>query len=305
MDEEVEFEGNDFVAAPGIYTDLSNEIYHAQVDIPSSSGLKTIIRKTPRHFRFGERNNSKAFALGDGCHAAIMEPERFEAKFLRGPSDRRGNKWKDAEAHAKHLGATLLVDSDYDMAIQIRDAVYDDPDAASFLKGGIAEASGFFVDDETGVLCRVRPDIYNPRLRLIVDIKAHADASEWDFSKRIDDYGYHFSEAMYTEGFPKAAAASGLDYPVDAFVFLVLEKEKPFEVVLYETQPSASVEGHRLYREALKVFADCDAAERRIRAAAEADGRVPTMRELKACWPGYGSGVKPIDIPPYAYRNKE
>lgn len=66
-------------------TELTNEAYHSEA-YPQASGsiLAVIHTDCPATLKFGEEKESKPMALGVAGHVLLLEPERFEAKFIRG-----------------------------------------------------------------------------------------------------------------------------------------------------------------------------------------------------------------------------
>lgn len=262
---------------PGIYRGMTNEAYHAGPGV-SKSGLWTIATRTPSHYRFGERKETKAFDFGEAAHLAILEPDDFESRVYRGPDDRRGNKWKDAAEACAIDGKLLLTSGDYDRVLEIRDAVHADAWINQIITGGkrAVEASGFWIDEETGVLCRCRPDLYRPDLKIIVDVKSTISAAPADFARSVVNYGYHAQEAFYTDGW------RALGQQVDGFVFLAWEKDLTTAKAIYELPPSIVEEGRVMMRKALATYAECSAAD---------------------AWPGYANGVQELDFPRWAYRN--
>src|SRR5260370_1042811 len=110
---------------PGIHT-LPIEQYH-QGEGVSKTGLHTILTRTPFHYRFGDRTPSNAQAFGSAAHTAILEPNLFEPKYMRGPDDRRGNKWAAAQEIAQQQGKEVLTSGDYDDALRLRDILHRDP----------------------------------------------------------------------------------------------------------------------------------------------------------------------------------
>lgn len=62
--------------------ELSNEDYHAHEFI-SGTGLVKIYFGCPAEFRFAEQKESPALHFGIASHAALLEPEKFEAEFVR------------------------------------------------------------------------------------------------------------------------------------------------------------------------------------------------------------------------------
>jgi hypothetical protein len=260
---------------PGFYTGISNEAYHAGPGV-SKSMLWTLHKSTPAHLRYGEKKETKALDMGSAIDLAILEPHEFEAKVIRGPADRRGNKWKDCEA--ANPGCLVLPERDHDTVLQVRDSVL----ANSFVRGivdspkAIRQGSGYAIDEETRLIVRCRPDLLRPDLGIMLDLKSARDASPAGFGKAVAEYGYHVQEAWY----PPILRAAGQQ--IEGTVFLVVEKEPPYAHAVYELKPSAVAEGHAIARNALAVYAEC-------------------LRSGE--WPGYVSDrVVEIDIPRWAYR---
>jgi len=269
---------------PGIYLKLDNEAYHGGPGI-SKSGLWTIHTQTPAHFRYPPEKEESTQAtaakdFGTAAHIAILEPNDFEERVMRGPADRRGNKWTDAAEYCSAEGKTLLVAAAYDDVLAIRDAVHADAWINSIITGGdrMVEASGYWIDEETGELCRCRPDLYREDLGIIVDLKSTASAHPDAFARSVTNYGYHAQEAFYSDGW------RALGKPVEGFVFLAWEKKAPYAKAVYELPPSIVEEGRAAARSALATYAHCRRANE---------------------WPGYGDGVQELSFKRWAYRLTE
>lgn len=261
---------------PGIYADLDNDAYHGGPGI-SKSGLWTIYTKTPAHYRFAEREEKAHFDFGTACHFAILEPEKFETSVMRGPKDRRGNNWKDAQAEATNSGRLLLTEGDYDGVLTIRDAVHADAwlNALIVSPHSEIEHSGYWIDPETGVLCRCRPDLYRADLGVMVDVKSTVDAGPGAFARSVVNYGYHAQEAFYSDGY------RALGRPVEGFVFLAWEKKSPFVTARYELPPSIVEDGRQICRKALARYAECAAADQ---------------------WPGYSEQITELTFKRWSYQ---
>jgi hypothetical protein len=260
---------------PGIYQGVPNEAYHASPGI-SKSGLWELHTKSPFHFQFAPREEKNFFDLGEAGHIAVLEPETLEARVYRGPDDRRGNKWTDAQEFCRIEGKVCLTSKNFDKALMIRDTIHANATLNSLITGSAAmvEASGFWTDPATGELCRCRPDLYRPDLGLIVDLKTTASAHPAKFSRSVVDYGYHAQEAFYTDGW----RACGQQ--VDGFLFIAVEKTDPFAFGIYEMPPSIVEEGRAIMRQALDTYAECKRADR---------------------WPGYAEGVQELKFQKWAY----
>lgn len=206
--------------------DLSNAAHHARPEI-SSSDVKAVAGKSLAHWKGKVWKDSTAFALGSAVHALVLEPEKNLV--MRGPEDRRGNKWKEASLAADLDGKILLTEGDYDLAEAIAAPIIshevvkgwiDDP---SF----VAEASFFATDPLTGVKIKCRPDGYLPSHGIVFDIKTTRDASPEGFPREIRNYGYDLQAAFYL----RCLRASG--HKADAFIFVCVEKEAPYAVGLH------------------------------------------------------------------------
>lgn len=261
---------------PGVYPDIPNNAYHSGAGV-SKSGLWTIYKQSPAHYRFAEREEKPHFDFGTACHFAILEPEKFESAVMKGPKDRRGNTWKDAQAEAANTGRLLLTEPDHDAAMTIRDAVHADAwlNALIVNPASQVEHSAYWIDEETGVLCRSRPDLYRADLGTIVDVKSTASAHPDDFARSVVNYGYHAQEAFYTDGH----RANGL--PVEGFVFLAWEKKTPFVTARYELPPSIVSEGRAIMRKSLGVYAQCKRDDR---------------------WPGYAQEISELSFKRWSYQ---
>ncbi|WP_026793168.1 PD-(D/E)XK nuclease-like domain-containing protein [Pleomorphomonas oryzae] len=279
--------------APGVYLNLSNEAYHHGPGI-SKSGL-AIMEQSPMHFRAPEKPKTKlqqqALDFGSAFHIAVLEPERFDAAVLRGPIDRRGNKWDDAEAYCKSKGMILLTEGDHDKVQTMRDVVHSDNEIHNIITRGkpMAEMSVYwereylYTPTETGeeigvpILCKCRTDLYRQDLDLVLDLKSAEDASKAGFAKAIANQLYHMQEAWYEGGLSTAGIPS-------SFCFLAVEKEPPYAFDLYEIPPSFYAEGLALAERAFARYADC---------------------LVRNEWPGYrkpGDTVKELSFPRWAYK---
>lgn len=264
---------------PGIYQGIPNEAYHAGPGV-SKSGLWTIHTQSPAHFKFGEREEKKHFDFGEACHLAILEPNAFELKVVRGPEDRRGNKWKDIVEGAALDKKMVLTAGEYDDVLAIRDVVHADSWLNGVITGGkpMIEASAYTIDHATGELCRVRPDLYREDLRGVLDVKSCQSAHPDAFARAVVNYGYHAQEAFYSDNWQAAGK------PVEWFAFLAFEKKPPYAFAVYELPPSIVEEGRAIMRKALDTYHACRKADR---------------------WPAYSEGVQELSFKRWAYRETE
>lgn len=255
---------------------MSNADYHAH-PARSKSYLWELYSHTPFHAQNMKIDPTPAMDLGTATHTAILEPEKFLSSVIKGPEDRRGNKWKDVYDEAAAYGKVALTAGDYEKCLYMRDAAHRLPIVRQLTDGKqIVEASAFWQDEESGVDCRCRPDLYHPEHAIMADLKTTNDASPAAFSKTVGNFGYHAQEAIYRDGWPLAGGGA-----VDGFIFIAVENVHPFAVAIYELVPSAVLEGRAIIRDALQQYKQC--------------------RETNV-WPGYSTSIEPLDIQRWSYR---
>lgn len=259
-----------------ILPDMPEPEYHAHAAV-SQSGLWTLYRKTPYHFKHRKIEETKTMDLGSAVHIAVLQPDSFEVMVKKGPEDRRGNKWKDIVEECESYGGIPLTTGDYDKCLYMRDNAHKIKEVQALTCGGqMVEHSIFWNDPETGVECRGRIDLFQPKLRMMVDLKTSRCAARWEFEASIGEYGYHVQEPMYSDGWELAGGG-----PVDASIFIVVENEWPHCAAVYDVKPSAVEEGRAVIRKALNTYSIC---------------------QQTGIWPGYPEGIQECDIPRYAYR---
>lgn len=258
-----------------IEPDMPESRYHAHPAV-SRSRLWTLHSRTPAHARYARTEATAAMDLGSAVHCVVLEPDTLEARFARGPADRRGNKWKEAQEAAGD--ATLLTEGDYDTALYMRDAVQGQ--VGHLLPKDMArEVSAFWQHEPTGLQCRARADGWADSGELLIDLKTTTDAAPDGFAASVAKYGYHLQAAMYCAGFE--AASGGLWRP--EMLFIVVEKSAPYLTAVYELDAAAFQEGGRIFEAAMHQWATC----------LEADE-----------WPGYPAGPQPLSLPRW-YRAME
>lgn len=250
-------------------TTLSNTEYHARPEI-SSSDVKMVASKSLAHWKSKVYKSSGAFALGSAVHALVLEPEKNLV--LRGPEDRRGNKWKEASLAADLDGKILLTESDFDLAERIAESTRAHPVVARYLidKTFIAEASFFATDPVTGVEIKCRPDGYLSHPGIVFDVKTTRDASPEGFPRELRNYGYDLQAAFYL----RCLRAAG--HEAKAFIFVSVEKEAPYAVGL-----------HELSEPYLK------AADLRVTQTLEKISKAEASGDYTTGWPL----INPIDLP--------
>ncbi|HCW17718.1 PD-(D/E)XK nuclease-like domain-containing protein [Achromobacter sp.] len=277
---------------PAIVHGLDIEAYHAGIEL-SKTGLDDLAR-SPEIFRAlrapgaPARPRTAAQLHGHLGHCAILEHAEFAKRYSVHPCMNRNTKaWHAIEAAAAP-GVQPIQQDQYDTAMSQRESVlnltnvYGSLSMAEILGSGWAEPSAYWVDPDTGVRCRCRPDFVHPlnkRQAILVDVKTFGDAGVREFSKQVSRTRYHVQDAFYSEGFARAA---GLE--VVAFIFVVVEDKFPHASASYQLGNDSRYEGYSEVRRLLDVYAEC---------------------ERTGVWPGYARQTTVVDMPAYALTSQE
>ena len=261
----------------GFRLDMPEAEYHAHPTSLSVSGAKTLL-KAPALYRYQQANpvHRDVFDIGSAAHALVLgvgaELEVIAADSWRSKAA------QEAKAAAREAGKTPLLAADYQRVQDMADALSSHTLAMSLLSDGEPEVSAFATDEATGVLRRCRYDYLTDRIG--VDLKTAASAEPGTFAAAAARYGYHQQAAWYVD------VAETLGHPLDAFAFVVLEKEPPHLVSVVELDDRSLSRGRELNQRALERFRDCTET---------------------GIWPGYQTtdGYARVSIPRWAFYDDE
>jgi exodeoxyribonuclease VIII len=235
---------------------LSNEEYHALPSI-SKSGLD-LIRRAPALYdyrRTHPRQQTPAFRWGTLVHTAILEPETVAERTVVAPEiDRRTKAGKEEWANFQAIAAGKeIVSEDEQIALdEICIAVRKHPGASRALDMiREVESSIFWMDHETGIDCRCRPDAILTN-GLILDVKTTVDASPDSFARSLANYRYHVQAAFYSDGYQAAFGEKP-----KGFAFLAIEKEPPYLCALYVLDATSLLRGRADYQADLRTYQAC------------------------------------------------
>ena len=251
-----------FKPQPGAYRDLSNADYHGSEGI-SKTGLD-YIAGNPSDYIWHKNapvDTEKLEALNEGqaLHTLILEPHEYNNRFVVEPNfDRRTNAGKaDAAAFAAEVAQTgkILLPYDTDRKLNLmRESVMAHPTARKLLEmDGVNEESLYWIDKETGELCKCRPDRrVDWAGPFLVDVKKVADIDR--FARHVEEFRYHVQHAMYCDGFENVYGEQ------PAFVFLAVDSNVSagrYRVQVIELEPDWVEVGRQLYRDNLNTYSQC------------------------------------------------
>lgn len=274
------------VPMAGVVHNLPNEVYHSIAEAISNTGLGDFAQ-SPAHF-YGRHLDPKrpprktlpGQLAGTLAHCALLEPHEFDKRYVVGPAVHKStNVWKAFKAECEAAGKTPIDQEDRDVAFLQAEQALLLPSVAKGMAAGHSEVSVFWIDEETGVRCRCRPDWWHPVGTetepgvILFDAKTFTDASPREFARQVKRKAYHRQAAFYTDG---VEAATGM--PVHAFVFICLETEWPHKAAALMLRPEDLELGRTEYRALLNSYAEC----------------VKTNT-----WPGYSPDIEILTLPRY------
>lgn len=246
---------------PGVYFDISNEAYHAGPGISKSQLDDIAINPAIFQWRkLAPEDDEKKAALemGTALHCVLLEPEEFDKRFIVAPEfNRRTTQGKaDEKAFLEDCagcGMTVM-DAEQGRKLKLmRASALAHPAARWLLEAeGHCEASIFWNDDETGELCRIRPDKFLSSQPVVVDVKKVADMSR--FARHVEEFRYHVQDAYYREGFSRQYG----EYPL--FVFIAVSESIDcgrYPVRVFQLGEDDVQVGYDLFRRDLNTYHEC------------------------------------------------
>lgn len=267
----------------GIYFDMPEDEYHAS-DAISCSGLKEILRKSPRHYAYkyreGGQKETKALNFGKAAHMALLEPERFDVTYVVEPQASRATidgcktllgfwekfntdggfygfpdkpKINDFKAYIDYIKSRfdgeVVSYKDMEIINGIADAIKAKPVTHKILSmEGKREVTLFW--DEQGIQCRARLDLLATK-GLIADFKTTTNASPEGFQRQAYNYDYHMQAYWYQRGWQRL---TGETLP---FLFIPAEKEPPHCVAAYQADKDMLDLGAIDCVKALGIYEQC------------------------------------------------
>lgn len=224
-----------------------------------------------------EEKRNAALVFGAAMHKLVLEPETWETEFVvvppeapRRPSDKQRMASRPSAATVAAIewwddfergrdGRQAILAPEYARMWEMYDALrshWFDVDGLHIptlhlFKGGHAEASIYWVDEETGVFCKGRPDYISDGF--IADYKTATDGSLYGFQKSMADFGYYRQSPYYLDGM-RVASKGASDH--NRFLFVVQEKKRPYEVFVYAIGLQSQDIGRSDYRRLLHRYVE-------------------------------------------------
>lgn len=286
---------------------ISDSDYHSCAGI-SSSDLKKVINGNIQKWEHSKisKSDTQAMKLGRAVHCYTLEKKEFYRRYYcladieQAPSRRtkagqdaynewaKGQpagtklelsafeweqehfKWKNPDFKKEYISSVEL-----DACRGIRSSIYNHPTIPKILSEE-NEISIFWIDKDTGLLCKARPDVLNKSFPCVADVKTCTSAELADFEHDLTKYDYHLSAYWYLHGCKQVFA---MDF--EQFIFIACEKQPPYQVALYPIDEGALSLGEALCKAGLAIF--------------------KRFFDGKQKWNGISTDIKTVTVRPYAY----
>jgi hypothetical protein len=285
----IRWDGNP-IATPGIYSGIPLETYH-RADIcvgPSISSTmhRDVARLSPAHAfaksplnpKRPEPKDSEAMNLGSALHWMVAREPNFGNRFVIKPEKFRGKAWnsddgRDQMKRWKRDGMIVLTEKNVEQLEGMAATLSVHPMFLAGILRGRLEQSGFWIDAETGLWLKIRPDAMPNDSGDFADLKTTQSVMYRELQMSIVEYAYHQQGALILEG----ARALGLE--AHSFTLVWVESALPHAVRVTQLKDEDLSRGHRENVAARRIIADCLAS---------------------GVWPGPGDGrddAEYIDLP--------
>lgn len=238
----------------GIYSDITIEDYHASSYISATSIKEAKVSlKQFNWFRKGlmPKPAGGHFDFGNAFELALLDRVNFEKKVailqtqywteealkekpeLKSPKLSATYKKLEGQFLAENEGKYIIQDvgfQSFEAIEHMLTACYSDPTIRKLIEGTEYQLSIFWTDPETGLKLKTRPDVCKRKKNVIVNLKTTLDGSPAKFSRDLANFDYPLQACVEIRG----CIDGGLMDRVDNYFWLVVEKQPPYNAVIYE-----------------------------------------------------------------------
>lgn len=259
-----------------IINNMNINDYHKH-DGLSNSGLKLLLDCPSRYYteyfdsHKPEENKKHEFSIGSAVHSLVLEPMKFfEDNYVMKKVDKRTTLGKQEYAAALNsAGDRNLIDEEtFSQAKGMQESILTRIKwLKETLKNCAIEQSFFWVDEDTGIQLKSRPDAYNEDF--YIDLKTCSSIR--DFHRNVFNYNYHTQAAMAREALHKH---KNIKY--SHFIYVVVEERYPYLAKSFCLDEASLELGRNEFKRGAEIYKRC----------------IETNE-----WPDYGSSVEQIYLP--------
>ena len=232
-----------------------DKVYFADKTHVSCSMLKNLL-KSPADFRAyldSPPEATPAMTFGSAFHCMALEPHKFNDQFYildtelrpekeKGMTSTINKKWKMVElSHAQSVGKSIISVKDLDKIDAMCMSLFHHPKVMELISQAEKEQAVTWTTDK-GIKCKGKLDLKS--FDFIADIKTTAEFGGLDkFKYDCKKYHYDMQAAFYSD-------AVGLDQ----FKFIVIGKNFPYNVGIFDVSPEFLESGRQKYKYTLEMY---------------------------------------------------
>lgn len=226
--------------------------------------------KSPAYFKSQIESQSvatEAMVFGSAFHCKVLESEKFDDQYYVMPKlDKRTKAGKEEFAsHLEKSGDKIIITlQQYSKIIAMEEAIKSNEDLFKLLNSndGISETVNTWeekvrddMDESHTIKCKSLIDYRVDSDNLVVDLKTTSSVAA--FTSSIRKFGYDRQAAYYLRGLKTNNLVSQ-----DArFLFVVVEKEPPFEIAMFELDPAVIESANDKIDHLLSLYQKCISQE--------------------------------------------
>lgn len=211
-----------------------------------TNSMLGLLNKSPQHllqYMQGAQEGGKALDIGKAFHTMVLEPSKIDNQVVvfEGKT-RRGRVWD--EFKMENSDKTIISTSEWNMINSMSNILFENEQAITFINSSNHEVVEVW--ENKGINCKGKADMVFTDLddkKIIIDLKTTRDSSLESFRRSAYNYGYDRQAAFYLDGFN-----------ADEFWFLVIEKESPYRVGIYQASEEFIEEGRQKNQNLLERY---------------------------------------------------
>jgi len=225
---------------------MSDEEYHADTTAIGSSSVRAAMSSLKLFHGIviqGKKiEASPAMKLGSKIHMAVLERERFMHTHrvmpeFTGLTQKGEVSTRSKEANEKRAlwlsdlpkDCVVVTQDELEMMTGIAESIMQHPQGKDVLRAMVPEVPGFFLDNETGIRCKIKPDLRREDGSVFIDLKTTKSCEQFAFGKQVfGEMRIDIQLLMYAKGIE---AITG-KFP-RRIIILAVEKVWPYEVAVY------------------------------------------------------------------------
>lgn len=248
----------------GIYTDLSNEDYHADKNSLSRTSIKDFHRN-PKYYWSMHLNDARPsreptrdMILGSAFHSLVLEPNKFEYEYslalekvlLKDVGRELYDEYKLQCEELERTNRIILTNDEYMNLLAMKISLNKSMKVIELLYGEEIEKSFFWEDKDSGLIVKARPDVLHDNM--IVDLKTIRDASVHAYQRDMVDGWYHVQGAMVRD-----AVRTLENREINTVINICVEKKYPYCIGVYIIDEFALDHAEQLYKSVLLNMKSC------------------------------------------------